>query len=103
MRCHTKGWRAIGSRLRCRVLLQAIAETQRAICVEPYSHSRRSWLNSFFWMAERWRRPHEYRLIANGGMMKTVKEILESKAHRLLSIAPRASVLDALKMMADYE
>ena len=35
--------------------------------------------------------------------MKTVKEILEAKAHRLLSIAPRATVLDALKTMAEYE
>jgi CBS domain-containing protein len=37
------------------------------------------------------------------GAMKTVKEILEAKPQRLLSIAPRATVLDALKMMADYE
>jgi CBS domain-containing protein len=35
--------------------------------------------------------------------MKTVNEILEAKAHRLLSIAPHASVLDALKLMAEYE
>ena len=35
--------------------------------------------------------------------MKTVNEILQTKPQRLLSIAPHATVLDALKMMADYE
>jgi CBS domain-containing protein len=35
--------------------------------------------------------------------MKTVQEILQAKAQRLLSIAPGATVLDALKLMADYE
>lgn len=35
--------------------------------------------------------------------MKTVKEILQAKAHKLLSIAPEASVLDALKLMAEKE
>ncbi len=35
--------------------------------------------------------------------MKTVKEILEAKSHRLLSISPDASVLDALKLMADKD
>jgi CBS domain-containing protein len=35
--------------------------------------------------------------------MKTVKEMLQTKSQRLLSIAPQATVLDALKMMADYE
>jgi CBS domain-containing protein len=35
--------------------------------------------------------------------MKTVKEILQAKAQALLSIAPHATVLDALKMMADHE
>ena len=35
--------------------------------------------------------------------MKTVKEILQAKPQRLLSISPQATVLDALKMMADYE
>jgi CBS domain-containing protein len=35
--------------------------------------------------------------------MKTVKEILQAKAQPLLSIAPHATVLDALKMMADHE
>lgn len=35
--------------------------------------------------------------------MKTVNEILEAKPQRLLSILPSATVLDALKMMADYE
>ena len=35
--------------------------------------------------------------------MKTVKEILEAKAHNLLSISPQASVLDALKLMAEKD
>lgn len=35
--------------------------------------------------------------------MKTVKEILQAKSHKLLSIAPEASVLDALKLMAEKE
>jgi CBS domain-containing protein len=35
--------------------------------------------------------------------MKTIKEILQGKPQRLLSISPQATVLDALKMMADHE
>jgi CBS domain-containing protein len=35
--------------------------------------------------------------------MKTVKEILQSKSRSVLSIAPDASVLDALRVMADKE
>ena len=35
--------------------------------------------------------------------MKTIKEILKAKPQRVLSISPQATVLDALKMMADYE
>jgi CBS domain-containing protein len=35
--------------------------------------------------------------------MKTVNEILLAKANKLLSIAPDASVLDALKLMAERE
>jgi len=35
--------------------------------------------------------------------MKTVKGILEAKSHRLLSISPEASVLDALKLMAEKD
>jgi CBS domain-containing protein len=35
--------------------------------------------------------------------MKTVKEILEAKSHKLLSISPQTSVLDALKLMADKD
>jgi len=35
--------------------------------------------------------------------MKTVKEILQAKPQGVLSIWPNATVLDALKMMADYE
>jgi len=35
--------------------------------------------------------------------MKTVKGILEAKAQKVLSISPQATVLDALKAMADYE
>ena len=35
--------------------------------------------------------------------MKTVKEILEAKSHKLLAISPQASVLDALKLMADRD
>ncbi len=35
--------------------------------------------------------------------MKTVKEILEAKSHKLLSISPQASVLDALELMADRD
>jgi len=35
--------------------------------------------------------------------MKTVKEILQTKSYRLLSIASEATVLDALKMMAEHE
>ena len=35
--------------------------------------------------------------------MKTVNEILLAKANKLLSIAPEASVLDALKVMAERE
>jgi CBS domain-containing protein len=35
--------------------------------------------------------------------MKTVKEILEAKPQKVLSISPQATVLDALKAMADYE
>jgi len=35
--------------------------------------------------------------------MKTIKEILQRKAHGVLSISPEASVLDALKLMAEKE
>ena len=35
--------------------------------------------------------------------MKTIKEILQAKPHRLLSISPDASVFDALKVMAEKE
>jgi CBS domain-containing protein len=35
--------------------------------------------------------------------VKTVKEILQAKAQKLLSIAPDASVLDALRLMAEKE
>jgi CBS domain-containing protein len=35
--------------------------------------------------------------------MKTVREILEAKSHKLLSISPRASVLEALELMADKD
>jgi CBS domain-containing protein len=35
--------------------------------------------------------------------MKTVNEILLAKANKLLSISPEASVLDALKLMAERE
>ena len=35
--------------------------------------------------------------------MKTVREILEAKSHKLLSISPQTSVLDALKLMADKD
>jgi CBS domain-containing protein len=35
--------------------------------------------------------------------MKTVREILQAKTNKLLSIAPDATVLDALKLMADKE
>lgn len=35
--------------------------------------------------------------------MKTVQQVLEGKAHKLLSIAPDATVYDALKTMADKD
>jgi len=35
--------------------------------------------------------------------MKTIKEILQSKPHGVLSISPGASVLDALRLMAEKE
>jgi CBS domain-containing protein len=35
--------------------------------------------------------------------MKTVKQVLEGKKHKLLFVSPQATVLDALKVMADYE
>ena len=35
--------------------------------------------------------------------MKTVKQILQSKTHGILSIAPDATVYDALKLMAEKE
>ena len=35
--------------------------------------------------------------------MKTVKEILQAKPQKVLSISPDASVLDALKLMAEKE
>jgi CBS domain-containing protein len=35
--------------------------------------------------------------------MKTVKEILQAKSYRLLSITSEETVLDALKMMAEHE
>ena len=35
--------------------------------------------------------------------MKTIKEILQAKSHKLLSISPDASVFDALKLMAEKE
>jgi CBS domain-containing protein len=38
-----------------------------------------------------------------GEAMKTVNEILQAKASKLLSISPEASVLDALKLMAERE
>jgi CBS domain-containing protein len=42
-------------------------------------------------------------LAEEGGAMKTVNEILQAKSHKLLSITPNASVLDALKLMAEKE
>jgi CBS domain-containing protein len=38
-----------------------------------------------------------------GSNVKTVRQIVEAKQHKLLSIAPDATVYDALKTMADYE
>lgn len=35
--------------------------------------------------------------------MKTVRQIIESKAHKVLSISPDATVYDALKLMAEYD
>lgn len=35
--------------------------------------------------------------------MKTVEQLLESKHHSLVSVAPSATVLEALKVMADKE
>ena len=35
--------------------------------------------------------------------MKTVEQMLEGKAQRLLSVAPDATVYDALKLMAEHE
>jgi CBS domain-containing protein len=35
--------------------------------------------------------------------VKTIKEILQAKSHKLLSISPDASVFDALKLMAEKE
>ncbi len=35
--------------------------------------------------------------------MKTVRQIIEAKAHKLLSIAPGATVYDALKLMAERD
>jgi CBS domain-containing protein len=35
--------------------------------------------------------------------MKTVQQLLESKHHRLVSVSPDSSVLDALKLMAEKE
>jgi CBS domain-containing protein len=35
--------------------------------------------------------------------MKTIQEILQSKPHGVLSISPEASVLDALRLMAEKE
>jgi CBS domain-containing protein len=33
--------------------------------------------------------------------MKSVKQILDAKAHKVLSVAPHVSVFDALQIMAD--
>lgn len=35
--------------------------------------------------------------------MKTVQQLLDSKAHRLVSVSPDTTVYDALKLMADKE
>ena len=35
--------------------------------------------------------------------MKTVQQLLESKRHSLISVAPSSTVLDALKVMAEKE
>jgi CBS domain-containing protein len=35
--------------------------------------------------------------------MKTVRQILDSKKHRLLTISPHATVFAALRMMAEYD
>ena len=35
--------------------------------------------------------------------MKTVQQLLDSKRHRLLSVSPDTTVLDALKLMAEKE
>lgn len=35
--------------------------------------------------------------------MKTVRQIIESKAHKVLSVSPDATVYDALKLMAEYD
>lgn len=35
--------------------------------------------------------------------MKSIRQLLESKVHKVLSVTPETSVLDALKLMADKE
>ncbi len=40
---------------------------------------------------------------SNGGEMRNVQQLLDGKPHRLVTIAPTASVLDALKLMAEKE
>jgi len=35
--------------------------------------------------------------------MKTVQQLLDSKHHRLVSVSPDTTVLDALKLMAEKE
>src|SRR5262245_49044370 len=40
---------------------------------------------------------------SRGGRMKTVEQLLESKRHNLVSVAPGTTVLDALKVMAEKE
>jgi CBS domain-containing protein len=42
-------------------------------------------------------------LLSEGEKMKTVQQLLESKRHSLVHVAPSTTVLDALKVMAEKE
>jgi CBS domain-containing protein len=46
-------------------------------------------------------KPHRCGSTGKGDVMKTLKQLLQAKAHGIFSIAPDARVIDALKLMAE--
>jgi CBS domain-containing protein len=49
------------------------------------------------------RNVHSVAAATVGGAMKTVRQLLEAKRHKLISIAPDATVYEALQTMSDHD